>query len=482
MVAGLAGDSGKTVACLSLVAALRRRGRTVSVFKKGPDYIDAAWLSEIAGRPCRNLDTYMVPEELVRRRFVAPSEVDFAVVEGNRGLFDGLDASGSHSSAALAKLLDLPVVLVVDATKATRTLAALVKGCQVFDPGVKIAGVILNRVAGSRHEAVVREAIEKYCGLPVVGVIPKLSDADSVIPGRHLGLVTPAEFGSHETLRARLEEIANRYFDIDGLVEIAEGTEPLKSVPGAVSSTSPARARIAYFSDRVFTFYYPENLEALRTSGAELAPLSALDDTALPGDIDGLYIGGGFPETQAARLAANESMMKSVRRAAENGLPIYAECGGLIYLCRSLKLDEASYPMAGWFEVDLELHRKPVGHGYVEAEVEGPNPFLRKGTIVRGHEFHYTGPTTGEVTAACMKLRRGVGFAAGRDGLVKGSTMACYTHLHADGVTAWAPAFVEAAAQYRTGRGHPRKTDACKNDEDSETTVGAGGALAAAMR
>ncbi|MCK4372604.1 MAG: cobyrinate a,c-diamide synthase, partial [candidate division Zixibacteria bacterium] len=326
MVAGLSGDSGKTVVSLSFLAGLRQRGRSVSAFKKGPDYIDAAWLSAVAESNCRNLDTYMAPRDTVRRRFVAQAQsAGVAVIEGNRGLFDGMDVEGTHSSAALARLLDTPVVLVVNATKTTRTLAALLKGCQSFDSSLNIAGVVLNRIAGSRHEAVIRGAIEQYCSLPVVGAIPKLGTDESVIPGRHLGLVTPAEFGSMDTLMARLTEIAARHLDMEQLIAIAEKAAPMDEV--SIDSVEPVqrRTRIAFFKDAVFTFYYPENLEALKANGAELVPLSALDTAALPDDIDGLYIGGGFPETQVERLVANRAMMTSVKQAAEDGLPIYAE-------------------------------------------------------------------------------------------------------------------------------------------------------------
>jgi cobyrinic acid a,c-diamide synthase len=391
------------VAGLSLVAGLRLRGWSVCVFKKGPDYIDAAWLGNVAGTVCRNLDTYMVPSDDVRRRFIAHADAGVSVVEGNRGLFDGLDAVGSHSSAALAKLLGLPVVLVLDATKSTRTIAALVKGCQTFDSEVNIAGVILNRVAGARHEAVIREAIEQYCRLPVVGVIPKLGDDATVIPGRHLGLVTPAEFDSHDALMTRLIEIAERHLDLDRLIGIAELASPLAAPSESATTPRGPRVRIAYFSDDVFTFYYPENLEALQANGAELLPLSALEEATLPDDIDGLYIGGGFPETQAARLTANRSMMASVKQAAEKALPIYAECGGLIYLCRSIRINDADYPMVGLFDLDLQMYKKPVGHGYVEAEVDTSNPFFERGDVIRGHEFHYTGPSTEPDPAGCMR-------------------------------------------------------------------------------
>ncbi|MCK4461981.1 MAG: cobyrinate a,c-diamide synthase [candidate division Zixibacteria bacterium] len=451
MVAGLSGDSGKTVVSLSLVAGLRQRGRSVSVFKKGADYIDAAWLGAVAESDCHNLDTYMAPRDTVRRRFVTQAHgAGVAVIEGNRGLFDGMDVEGTHSSAALARLLDTPVVLVVNATKTTRTLAALITGCQSFDSSLNIAGVVINRIAGSRHEAVIRGAIEQYCGLPVVGAIPKLSNDESVIPGRHLGLVTPAEFGSMDELMARLTEIAAHHLDIEWLIEISERAAPMDEV--SIDCVEPVqhRTRIAFFKDAVFTFYYPENLEALEANGAELVPLSALDTAALPDDIDGLYIGGGFPETQVERLVANRAMMTSVKQAAEDGLPIYAECGGLIYLCRSLVAqDGCSYPMAALFGIDLKMHRRPVGHGYVEVEVDQANPFFEVGEVLRGHEFHYTGPVADTPMDGCMKVRRGVGLGQARDGLVYKSAMTCYTHLHADGVPGWAPAFVEAASTYR---------------------------------
>ena len=326
LIAGLAGDSGKTIASLSLLAACRQKGLAISVFKKGPDYIDAAWLTEISGSACRNLDTFMVGEEAVKRRFARHARgSSLALIEGNRGIFDGKDVDGTHSTASLAKLLGAPVVLVVDATKATRTLAALVHGCMSFDPQLRIAGIILNRVAGARHERVARQAIERYCDRPVVGVIPKLSGSGSVIPGRHLGLVTPAEFTSDGALVRTLQEIAGNHLDVDRILELAVDVDGIE-IPDDNPETAPVtRARIGYFRDSVFTFYYPENLEALEGEGSELVALDSMGDESLPADLDGLYIGGGFPETQAEMLVRNRPMMDSVRRVAERGMPVYAE-------------------------------------------------------------------------------------------------------------------------------------------------------------
>jgi cobyrinic acid a,c-diamide synthase len=446
-VAGLSGDSGKTVVSLALLTALRLRGQAVSVFKKGPDYIDPAWLTFAAGSTCRNLDTYMVPPEAVYARFVQQAaDSDIAVIEGNRGLFDGLDARGTHSTAALARLLCTPVVLVVSAVKATRTIAAQVLGCQKFDPELQIAGVIVNKVAGPRHEEIIRASLAEYCDLPVLGAIPRLEA--ELIPSRHLGLVTPAEFGPEGDLEARLLQIATEYLDVDRLIEIAAGASSL-DVPEVPSVTvAPARVRVGYFRDEVFTFYYPENLEALHRLGAELVPVSALANTFLP-EIDALYIGGGFPETHADALAGNRQLLNSVREAAGRGLPIYAECGGLIFLSRSLTWEGTRYPMAGVFPHDLAMHARPRGHGYTEVTVDSYNPFFAVGETIRGHEFHYSALTdTVTDLTTCMHVERGTGLGGGRDGLVFKNTLACYTHIHADGVATWAKALVERAQNH----------------------------------
>jgi cobyrinic acid a,c-diamide synthase len=457
VIAGLSGDSGKTIASLSILAALRRRGFSVSVFKKGPDYIDPAWLSSVAQTACRNLDTYMVDPDVVFRNFVFHSDKsDISLVEGNRGLFDGKDISGTHSTAELAKLLEAPVLLVVNAAKSTRTVAAIVKGCADFDPNVNIAGVILNRIAGKRHLRVLTGSISEYSGLPVLGAIPNLSESAELIPGRHLGLVTPSEYRYGAELQSRLCEIAENFLDVDRIVEIAESAGPISCTSPDASCPDSGRVKIGYFKDSVFTFYYPENLEALAASGARLVPVSSLADTSLP-EVDALYIGGGFPETHAEQLARNRSMMKSVKKQALGGLPIYAECGGLIYLARSLKCNDVVYPMAGLFPIDLCMHPKPVGHGYTLLRVDAPNPFYAVGTSIRGHEFHYSGPTDSlQETESCMKVESGVGVGSARDGLVYASTLACYTHVHADGVESWPSALVSRATDHARRNWSPR--------------------------
>jgi len=458
IIAGLSGDSGKTVASLSLIAALRRSGKRVSVFKKGPDYIDAAWLSAIAGTACRNLDTFLVETPDVRLSFIrAAADSDIAIIEGNRGLFDGRDVDGTHSTAGLAKLLQAPVVLVVDATKSTRTLAALIKGCLDFDPELKIVGVILNRIAGERHRKIITDAIIKYCNLPVLGAIPKLGSDRTLIPGRHLGLITPAEYNSFAELQNNLTDIATNYLDVNGILNIAAAAPPLTEAKSHVpSADKPKDIKIGYFSDSIFTFYYPENLAALAEQGAELVPISSISDATLP-QIDALYIGGGFPETQAEQLAGNRTLMESVRKAAVLKMPIYAECGGLIYLSRTLSCKTGLFLMSSVFPIDLVMHEKPVGHGYTSLKIDSPNPFYDVNTLIKGHEFHYSGIGEieqigdGNIVKTCMAVESGVGLANKRDGLIFNNVLACYTHIHALGMKSWASKFAKKARLFRAG-------------------------------
>jgi cobyrinic acid a,c-diamide synthase len=269
-----------------------------------------------------------------------------------------------------------------------------------------------------------------------------------LIPGRHLGLITPSEYRDGAGLRPRLREIAESFLDIDKIIEIAGSAGPVSCAPADSQSVTPVRVKIGYFKDSVFTFYYPENLEALEARGAQLIPVSSLADQSLP-EVDALYIGGGFPETHAEQLVRNRSMMKAVKEKALEGLPIYAECGGLIYLARSLRCGEVVYPMAGLFAIDLVMRPKPVGHGYTSVGVDSPNPFYAVGTSLRGHEFHYSELADGlQGEESCMKVESGFGLGGARDGLVRSNTLACYTHVHADGVESWASAMVSRAADH----------------------------------
>lgn len=460
LIAGLRGGSGKTLVTVGLQAAWRRQGYVVAPFKKGPDYIDAAWSTSAAERACRNLDLFLLDPPTALRAFRTGAEsAHLAVIEGNRGLFDGADARGSYSTAELAKLLRTPVVLVVDCTKATRTVAAAVLGCQQLDPAVAIRGVILNHTAGARHEAVVRAAIQEATGLPILGVIPRLTY--EILPERHLGLVPPAEHEGRQAAVRQAGEVAERFLDLEALADIARAAPPLELPEGGragpVGHLPPASfnawmgARIGVFRDAAFQFYYPENLEALERAGGQLVEISPLADRELA-DVDALYIGGGFPETLAAGLADNASFRQAVRQAALAGMPVYAECGGAVFLGEHLSFRGQQYPMAGVLPVAFGFQERPRGHGYTVLETVVENPFFPLGMKLRGHEFHYTylrSPPAGELRFA-FRMQRGHGFGDQRDGLCQGNVLACYTHLHALSVPGWGPSLVRAAAQFRS--------------------------------
>jgi len=468
IVAGLAGDSGKTLVALGLTRAFRSRGLAVAPFKKGPDYIDAAWLGLAAHRPGRNLDTFLMSPEAIGDGLARGMPADLALVEGNRGLFDGLDADGSHSTAELSRRLAAPVVLVLDVTKMTRTAAALVKGCAALDPELNLAGVVLNRVGTERQERIIREAIARASGPPVLGAIPRL--AGDLLPGRHLGLVTAIEHPQREAAVERAARVVQNHVDLGGLFDVARSA-PNVTFPERSPSSGGSPVRIGVFRDEALNFYYPENLEALEEAGAVPVFISLLHDRTLP-DVDALYFGGGFPEVHVDRLADNRPMREAVRVAAERGMPVYAECGGLMFLARELIVDGVSRPMAGVLDLVIEQRARPEGHGYVEAEVQHDNPFFARGTLLRGHEFHYSRVIGGDdSTSTTLRLSRGKGVGAGWDGLVKGKVWASYLHLHALGTPSWATSFVDLARAYRK----ERREDGAPGPSTSESAVKARG-------
>ena len=456
VVAGLAGDSGKTLVSLGLLLLAGEAGLPVAAFKKGPDYIDAAWLTWASRRPCRHLDTYLMGPEKVRLSFFGHAEpAGLNVIEGNRGIYDGFDARGTHSTAELAKLLHAPVLLVVNATKMTRTGAALVLGCQTLDPEVQIAGVILNQVSNRRHEQVLRQAVEASCGVPVVGVIPR-AKGDAPLPGRHLGLVTPEEHPGIAVLKQNLLALVHSHLDVTRIREIA------KSAPALAESSEPQVVgpdgrglKIGYLKDSAFTFYYPENLEAIERSCATLVPISALSEAPLPADLDALYIGGGFPETHGALLATNQSFLQSVDQSAANGLPIYAECGGLMLLARALTWRGQRYPMTGVLPIAVEVCDAWQGHGYMRMVVDTPNPFFSLGVELCGHEFHYSRILPeGDIPPTACSVTRGAGSYPGRDGIILKNVWASYAHLHALATPQWAVGLLAAARRYARVTGY----------------------------
>ncbi len=455
MIGALRGGAGKSVISLGLAACLRARGKRLSVFKKGPDYIDAAWLSRAASAGCFNLDTYLMGEEVVRSSFWSrAADCDVALVEGNRGIFDGVDVEGSHSSAALARLLGLSVFLVLDCTKSTRTLAALVKGCQAMDPELRLSGVILNRVGNVRHEAVIRASIGRYCGIPVVGALPRMGTLG--LPERHLGLLPPQEHEQAEEAIEKSREAVEKHVDVDGLLELAGKDSRDACLESSAAESLPGRPgfsscfcgiRVGVVRDEAFHFYYPENLETLRMAGASVEEVDAVRSRSLPA-VDALYVGGGFPESRAEELAANRSLVQSLRDAVEDGLPVYAECGGAVYLGRGLKCRGVVHPFVGVFPVVYELHRRPQGHGYTLLEVDRDNPLFPKGIRLKGHEFHYSGVVDwgGEDPRFACTVKKGYGFDGSREGLWVRNVYATFSHLHALGDSHWVELFLGRAA------------------------------------
>jgi cobyrinic acid a,c-diamide synthase len=476
IIAGLNGGSGKTITSLGLVRCWVRLGKAVKPFKKGPDYIDAKWLSLAAGVPATNLDPFLLSKPMLQSLFwTSTASYEGALIEGNRGIFDGKDLSGSTSTAELARIIDAPVVLVMDCTKMTRTAAALIRGVMDFEPDLRIAGVILNRTANDRHRAVLRDAIEHYTGLPVLGALPRLKE--NPLPERHMGLISDQEYALSQTALDTAADLVQRHVDVariwtiacsaaplqeDGLsradtedaADRRHPTAPLRNVWEAAVRALPLdrpSVRIGYVRDAALWFYYEENLEALRRAGAELVPLSLLKQETWPA-LDGLYLGGGFPETMAAQLAANAVVRHQVKASAQDGMPIYAECGGLMYLGRSLVYQDHLYPMADVLPVTTRLCDRPQGLGYLEATVTAENPYHPLGSVIRGHEFHYSECIidSDAKPVYCLRIAKGYGgMGSDRDGLIVGKVFASYLHLFALGEPHWAVRFVQAADRFR---------------------------------
>lgn len=458
IIAGMKGGAGKTTVSLGIIAAWKKQGILIVPYKKGPDYIDAGWLSSAAGQACYNLDPFLITRDNIISSFIGHyGRADCAVIEGNRGLYDGMDAAGTYSTAELAKTLHAPVILVIDCTKVTRTAAAMLLGMLKFDPKVKISGVVLNQIAGKRHEKVIREAIAQYCNVPVVGAIPKLRGEQ--LSERHMGLTPFQEHPGVKQAIAACGDIAEKYLDLEAIWKIAQeaGVRHWGLGLGKTHHSSPIThhgLRIGIIRDSAFQFYYPENIEELRKQGAELIEISALIAKKLP-DIDALYIGGGFPETHAIALAKNKAFRLYLKKAIEQGLPVYAECGGLMYLGEALVLDRKTYPMAGIFPLRFSLQKKPQAHGYTTVMVKRTNPFYKIGTLIKGHEFHYSSvisPLKKIRLKFAFRMERGEGIMDGQDGICYKNVLATYTHLHALGCPAWADGMIQQAMKYRRSR------------------------------
>ena len=439
---------------------MTQRGHTVQPFKKGPDYIDPMWLSAASGRPCRNLDFYLMGrDEIVATVQQHSAGADLSLIEGNKGLYDGLDLNGSNSNAALAELLHAPVVLVIDARGMTRGIAPLILGYQAFDRNIRIAGVILNNLGGARHESKLRAVIEHYTDVPVLGAVhhdPRLQ-----ITERHLGLMPSNE--SREALQHILNigQVVGNQVELDALISIANSATkatPEESIPKPTSSlglTTQPPLRVGVARDQAFGFYYADDLEAMRAAGAEIVTVDTLHDAGLPSDLDGLFIGGGFPELFMDQLEQNIRMRQAIHDAIESGLPTYAECGGLMYLARSLSWQGKTRKMAGVLPGDVVMHGKPVGRGYVRVRSTGqcPWPDEEEGKELLAHEFHYSGlENVAPGLNYAFEVMRGHGIDGKRDGIVYKNLLACYTHFRSLHGYNWAKRFIDFVREEKERR------------------------------
>jgi cobyrinic acid a,c-diamide synthase len=451
LVGGTASGVGKTTVALAIIAGLRRRGYAVQPCKGGPDFLDTTHHTRIAGRSARNLDTWMLSEEanreVLRRAAVG---ADAVVVEGMMGLFDGKDGvTDSGSSAEIAKLLHLPVLLVVDCAKSARSVAAVVSGFENFDAGLPLAGLILNRVASPNHYRLLASAIEANCKTPILGWLPR--EPAIAIPERHLGLHAAAEVvSSIDTLA----DLAEAHLDLDALVKLECPIDTATLNPLPISPSGSSGLRFGVASDRAFSFYYQDNLDLLREQGAEILPFSPLADQALPTELDALYFGGGYPELYARELSENTAMLDQIRGFAGRGGHIYAECGGLLYLSQQLNTSDGSvYPLLGILPMAMEMTSKLVDFGYVTVTFTRDCLLGPQGTSLRGHSFHYSRICSSSGTPTSYHVDFSLSGKQQQEGFTSGNVLASYVHLHFRANPAVARHFAEALRAARQPEG-----------------------------
>jgi cobyrinic acid a,c-diamide synthase len=450
-------SSGKTTLSIGLTRALVDRGLDVQPFKKGPDYIDPLWLTSASGRPCYNLDFFTQSHDEISALYAKHAQKsDMALIEGNVALFDGLDMEGRDSNAALAKHLDVPVLLIVNTRGMTRSIAPLLLGYQAFDQELNIAGVILNQVGGSRHQEKLIRAVEYYTELNVIGAVDY--DPSLGIDERHLGLIPSNESDESETLIRRLANRVRETLDLDRILEVARQASPPPLIEENLSGAGRhAGLRIGYPQDRAFGFYYPDDLDRMRHLGVELVPFDTITDACLP-KIDGLFMGGGFPETAMQALQANSALLRDVAGFVESGGPVYAECGGLIYLSRSLIWGENKCRMAGVIPGDIVMYDRPQGRGYVRLQETGNSPWpasdsTDESKVIKAHEFHYSALTNMDFGQARFAYRvlRGTGIDGEHDGYVYKNLLASYTHRRGIGPNGWVDRFLALADACKRG-------------------------------
>jgi cobyrinic acid a,c-diamide synthase len=435
VIAGTQSGTGKTSLALALVASLKRQGLRVQTFKVGPDFLDPSYLTLASGRPCYNLDGWMTGKDYVLELFGRTTkDADMAVIEGVMGLFDGADPSTSEGSTAeMACWLDAPALLVVNVHGMARSLAAIVKGCVEFDRDLRIAGVIANHSGSDRHRDWLAKSLESANLPPVLGAIPR--GAFPTLPSRHLGLITADPQNLPPRILEELADAFEKHISLDAIMRIVRSASPLL-IPEPASEVKPISRRISLgiACDRAFHFYYPDNLKGLELRGCDLIRFSPLVDRQLPEDLDGLYLGGGYPEEYAEALSDNHEMQEAIRQFARRGLPIYAECGGLMYLTRGIETTgEKRYPMVGLLPVWSRMLDRLKSLGYVEITLTANSLWGACGAVLRGHEFHYselTADPEDELWKPVYRVKRSRSKAIGFEGFQQGKILASYVHLH----------------------------------------------------
>lgn len=448
-------SSGKTTLSIGLCAAFSKHGHTVQPFKKGPDYIDPLWLSAASGRACHNLDFNTMTHDEIRFTLAHyAKKSDIAIIEANKGLFDGVALDGSDSNAALAKLTQSPIILVINTVGTTRGVAPLLLGYQAFDPQLPIAGVIFNLVGGARHETKLRQITETYTDIPVLGAVHKHPEMQ--IEERHLGLMPSNEQQQAHQQIQKIAHLVEQQVDLQQLIHISQSAPPAPSYHYTLPEKSQqTKVRIGICRDAAFAFYYPSDLMALERAGAELIRIDTLQDKQLA-NIDGLFIGGGFPETQMTALAANQGLRQQIKQAIENGLPCYAECGGLMYLAENIIWQGQSAPMVGVIPADVVMHQRPQGRGYIRLKETTHMPWANNPTnpqthIIHAHEFHYSRlENLREKGNYAYEVIRGDGIDGQYDGWVYKNLLASYAHMRDTSQYHWAQRFVDFVRTHAT--------------------------------
>jgi len=443
-------SSGKTTLSIGLCAALANKGLNVTPFKKGPDYIDPMWLSRASKNPCFNLDFYtMQHEEILAHVKAAEMQTDITLIEGNKGLYDGLDLDGTNSNAALAMLTDTPVVLVINVQGMTRGIAPLILGYQAFEKDINIAGVILNQYRGLRHEQKLKNVIEHYTDVPVIGAVQHNPQLE--ITERHLGLVPSNENQLADNKIAQISQLVAEQVDLEKIIEIANKTSKIESNFNFPEVKSSKKVKIGLIEDKAFGFYYPDDLLSLQKNGAEIVTINALNDTKLP-EIDGIFIGGGFPEEHLQALNRNTALRESIKQAIDNGMPGYAECGGLMYLSRSIMWKNEKFEMVGAIPADCKMHQRPQGRGYVVLQETNdsiwPDKILDK--TIPAHEFHYSSLYDIDPGLKfAYDVKRGTGIDKSKDGLIYKNLLANYTHLRDTSQHHWTKRFIDFVSTHK---------------------------------